>query len=229
MITLHQYPPAFNLSSLSPFCIKVEAFLKMAGLPYEVKEERNPARGPKGKMPFITDGAKTIADSSFILDHLMEKYDLSHLRVSAPEALAFKAMIEESLYFSLLYSRWIDPAGHKVIQDEFTPLFPMFIGKPFLKYIRRNLKHQALAQGLGRHSQEEVYRIGRQQIAALATYLGEKKFFFEERFTSFDATSFAFLLTILNQPIASPLQVEVLSHKNLCDYVLRLEELCSLN
>jgi glutathione S-transferase len=227
MITLHQYPPAFGLPSLSPFCIKVEVFLKVAGLPYLVKHERNPARGPKGKMPFIVDGERTVADSSFIIEHLVEKYGLEALTVKDPAALAFQALIEESLYFILLYSRWIDADGYKVVRAAFAPLFPPLVGKPFLAHIRRNLTRQARAQGLGRHSQDEVYAQGVKQITALALQLADGRFFFEERFTTFDATAFAFLLTILNQPIASPLQECVIGHKNLCDYVIRLEELCS--
>ena len=229
MITLHQYPPAFGLSSLSPFCIKVEVFLKMARLPYQVKQERNPARGPKGKMPFIVDENETVADSSFILEHLMQKYGLEHFAVSDPAALAFQTLIEEGLYFILLYSRWVDEDGYKVVQDSFVPLFPPLLGKPFLAHIRKNLTRQARAQGLGRHTKTQVYELGQKQIDALAQFLGERRFFFEERFTSFDASAFAFLLTILNQPIASPLQQRVLQHKNLCDYVIRLEELCSLS
>ena len=223
MITLHQYPPAFNLPSLSPFCIKVEFFLKAAKLPYQVKVERNPARGPKGKMPFIQHDGLSIADSSFIVDYLIEKFSLDDFRVNDPEAIAFKVMIEESLYFILLYSRWIDEEGFKTVQDEFIPLFPPFVGKPFLNYIKSNLTRQAKAQGLGRHTKEEVYKIAELQVVALAKFLSEKEFFFSEKLTCFDATTYAFLSTIIKQPIESKLKQDVLKHKNLCDYVRRLD------
>ncbi len=227
MITLHQYPGAFNLKSLSPFCIKVEFFLKVAKIPYEVVVELNPARGPKGKMPFIVDKEVKIADSSFILHHLM----IDELRILDPveeaQAVAFKTMIEEGLYFVLLYSRWIDEKGYKVIQREFIPLFPRFIGRLFLALIRRNLIKEAKAQGVGRHTAEEVYRLGHDQIIALATFLGDKEFFFQNKLTYFDATSFSFLQTILLQPIDSPLKIVVQKQSNLCDYVNRLEKLFS--
>lgn len=225
MITLHQYPAAFGVSSLSPFCIKVEFFLKLAGLTYNVKDERNPARGPKGKMPFLTDAQEKIADSNFIFDHLIKKYSLQHLEVTdrKAEALAYKTMIEESLYFILLYSRWIDPDGYKEILKEFTPLFPPFIGKPFLNFLRSRLKKQAFAQGIARHGYSEVYQIGKKQIEALAEALGSNDFFFEHRVTTFDATCYSFLTTILKQPIASPLQNAVREQANLCRYVERLD------
>ena len=81
MIILHQYPGAFGLSSLSPFCIKIEFFLKMANLPYKIHNELNPGKGPKGKMPFINDGGQKIPDSSFIIDYLIEKHSLEHLTI----------------------------------------------------------------------------------------------------------------------------------------------------
>lgn len=225
MITLHQYPPAFNLPSLSPFCIKVEFFLKVAQVPYQVKVERNPKRGPKGKMPFIVDNSVSIADSSIIIEHLLRTHSLDHLRVHTgrAEMMAFKSMIEDSLYFILLYSRWIDEKGFNKVVEEFTPLFPPLIGKPFLNYLKRNLTRQAMAQGLARHTLEEVYEMGRVQVEALADFLGDKEHFFENKITCFDATSYAFLSTIIKQPIESPLKQAVLGHRNLCDYVARLD------
>ncbi|WPU63557.1 glutathione S-transferase family protein [Peredibacter starrii] len=227
MIVLHQYPPSFKLPSLSPFCIKVEFFLKLAKLPYKVHVERNPSRGPKGKMPFIEDG-KIIADSSYILDHLVKNYHLFHLEIQCPlqkaQSLAFKTMIEESLYFVLLYSRWIDPEGYIVIENEFVPLLPPLIGRPFLTYLKKNLTKQAYEQGMGRHTKDEVYEIGAKHLMALSLLLGEKEHFFEDKISVFDATAYSFLATILKQPIESPLKHELMRRSNLCHYVQRLDK-----
>lgn len=227
MITLHQYPKAFGLSSLSPFCIKVEFFLKMANLPYDIQIELNPSKGPKGKMPFIEDAGEKIPDSSFIIEHLIRKYSLDHLTINNPEkeaqALAFKSMIEDALYFGLLYSRWVDPNGFKVVKSSFLPMFPPVIGHPFLAFIRSNLIKQSKAQGLGRHSPSEVYAISEKQITSLATLLGDNDFFFENKITYFDATAYAFLNTIMKQPIESPIKKGIKAHSNLCEYVSRMD------
>ena len=34
MIKLYQFPPAFGLPNASPFCMKLETYLRMAGLPF---------------------------------------------------------------------------------------------------------------------------------------------------------------------------------------------------
>ena len=163
MIELHQYPPVWGLSSLSPFCIKVELFLKVHQIGYKSVYQNDPRRGPKGKMPVIKDGGQVIADSHFILKHLKTRFDCSSTNYSsseqAGEALAFRKMIEESLYFSLLYSRWVDPEGWKVIHYHFKNMFPLGLGTLALKFIRNQLLQQAKAQGIGRHSKHEVYSL----------------------------------------------------------------------
>lgn len=225
MIELHQYPAIWGLPSLSPFCIKVETFLKKANLPYQVVVERNPARGPKGKMPFIRDGERVVADSTFICDYLIQTYARQDLEpeagLSRAQAHAFQRMIEENLYFVLLYSRWVDPVGWQVVSEAFTPLFPPLIGPLFLSLIRSRLKHQAQAQGIGRHSLDEVYRIGARDLEAISAFLADKPFLLGERWTSVDATLYAFLFTILQQPIESQLKKAVLARPNLLAYCER--------
>ncbi|HXH31262.1 MAG TPA: glutathione S-transferase family protein [Bacteriovoracaceae bacterium] len=227
MIVLHQYPAAFNLSSLSPFCLKVEFFLKLSRLPYRIQVELNPRRGPKGKMPFIVHQQGSVADSSFIINALVETHGLHHLRLQQPQqraqAFAFKTMIEEGLYHVLLYSRWVDEEGYRVVEKEFLPLFPPVVGKPILRFLRRNLRRQSVAQGTGRHQRSEVYQLGGAQVQALAVLLGTRQFFFEEKLSDFDATCYAFLSNILKQPIESPLKKELSGCRNLCDYVARLD------
>lgn len=53
--------------------MKVETYLRMAGLPYEVVEA-NPLQGPKGKLPFIEEDGRRIADSRFIVEYLKQTH-----------------------------------------------------------------------------------------------------------------------------------------------------------
>jgi len=70
MIRLHQFAPAFGLPNASPFCMKLETYLRMAGLPYETVNDGNVLKAPKGKLPWIDDDGTRVADSSFIIEHL---------------------------------------------------------------------------------------------------------------------------------------------------------------
>ena len=62
MITLNQFARVWGIPNPSPFCTKVETYLRMAGIPYEVADAV-PPQAPKGKLPYITDGGRKIADS----------------------------------------------------------------------------------------------------------------------------------------------------------------------
>lgn len=53
MITLHQPPPppGWNVPNMSPFCVKLETYLRMAKLPYQTAPG-NPLQAPLGKIPY---------------------------------------------------------------------------------------------------------------------------------------------------------------------------------
>lgn len=53
MITLCQFHRAWGLPNASPFCMKIETYLRMTKLPYETKFIDNPQQAPKGKLPYI--------------------------------------------------------------------------------------------------------------------------------------------------------------------------------
>lgn len=232
MIYLHQYPQAWGLSSLSPFCIKVEAFLRQSKLEYEVIVERNPRRGPKGKMPFIVDKGVSIADSGFIISSLIRNYNLDSYNQfnSAQKAAAhaFEKMIEENLYFILLYARWVDSESRVKTVSEFAKLFPPIIGPLFLKLIRKNLTEQAYLQGIGRHTASEVYIKAEQDLRAISDYMHDQSYFLGSAWSPVDASLFGFLITILRQPVAPRLKELVERFPNLVAYAEREAQRLSL-
>ena len=57
-IKLFQFPRMFAIPNLSPFCCKLETWLRIAGIPYETVDTPDPRKGPKGKLPFIEDARR---------------------------------------------------------------------------------------------------------------------------------------------------------------------------
>jgi glutathione S-transferase len=74
-IKLFQFPRMFAIPNLSPFCCKLETWLRIARIRYEVVDTPDPRKGPKGKLPFIEDDGVRIADTSLIVDHLKKTRD----------------------------------------------------------------------------------------------------------------------------------------------------------
>ena len=69
-IVLHQIAGAWGTPSLSPFCTKLQCWLRMAEIPYEVAAAPGMLRAPRGKVPFIELDGAFLADSQAIVARL---------------------------------------------------------------------------------------------------------------------------------------------------------------
>ena len=110
-ITLYGCAPAFGLPDPSPFVTKTEVQLQMAHLPYR-KVFAIPPEAPKGKLPYIDDAGEVVCDSSFIRAHLEHKHgvdlDAGLDARQRAEAWAIERMVEDHLYWAMVWFRWID-------------------------------------------------------------------------------------------------------------------------
>ena len=87
-IKLFQFPRLFGIPNVSPFCCKLETWMRIARIPYEVVSTPDPRKGPKGKLPFIEDAGVRIADTSLIVDHLVRTRGVDPATPSPPPSLA---------------------------------------------------------------------------------------------------------------------------------------------
>jgi hypothetical protein len=114
MITLYGFGPAFGLPDPSPFVMKAELLLKMAGLPYKA-DTGGMRKAPKGKLPYIVDDGEAVGDSTFIRWHIEKKYQIDFDRGLTPEqraiAWAFEKMLEDHLYWAVVKDRWLNDAN----------------------------------------------------------------------------------------------------------------------
>ncbi|MEM1032027.1 MAG: glutathione S-transferase family protein [Myxococcota bacterium] len=200
MILLYQFGPAFGLPSISPFCTKVEAYLRMTGTGYRVQRS-DPRRAPKGKLPVIDDGENVITDSGFIIEHckLAMRRDPDDGLDAAARAvgLATRRMLEEHFHWALLYARWIDPAGWEGgFRDAVRAMVPRGLKTVAPAQLRRRVRASLSNQGLGRHDAAEVYALGVSDLDATADLLDGRRYLLrDDAPTSFDATVHAFLGT----------------------------------
>ena len=49
MIKLYQFPAAWGLPNPSPYCMKLEVYMRLAEIPYEIVTWHDPRKAPKGK------------------------------------------------------------------------------------------------------------------------------------------------------------------------------------
>jgi glutathione S-transferase len=225
MIQLHQFAPTWGISA-SPFCLKLETYLRMAEIPYEVVIGDLP-KAPKGKLPYIVDDGKAIADSNLIIEYLKQTYgDKLDRDLSKPDraiALAISRLLEENLYWVMVYSRWQDPQNWPKTKASYFDEMPIPL-RWFVPNLARKSTLASLAgHGMGKHSASEIYEIGCRDTIALSDFLGDKPFLLGETPTSIDATAYAFIANILWVPIASPLQDLTRTLDNINAYADRMK------
>lgn len=228
MITVYQFPPAFGLPNASPFCMKLETWLRMAGLRYQtVSSSRNVMKAPKGKLPFVQIGPQRLTDSSFIIEFLKQRHgdrlDAGLSPADRAQAVAFQRLFEENFYWCLVYMRWADSAGwahtRRAYFSQLPPTLRWFV--PALA--RRGILANLDSQGMGRHSAEEIHAIGCRDITAVADFLADKPFLLGDAPTTIDATGFAFLANLLWAPIDSPLLRHARTRPTLEAYCQRMK------
>jgi glutathione S-transferase len=228
MIKLYQFEPALGLPNASPFCMKLETYLRMAGLPFEIPTATldHLRRAPLGKMPYIEDEGRILADSSFIIEDLKSRYgDPLDAWMTAPEratALAFQRLLEENLYWAVVYTRWVEPQGWEMTREAFFGKLPAPLNWIVPPLARRGLIKELRGHGMGRHSREEILAIGRRDITALADFLDDKAFFMGAVPSSLDACAYAFLANLIWVPLASELKLHAQKYPQLQAYCERM-------
>ncbi len=222
-IVLVQFPYVWD-RNVSPFCLKLESWLRLAEVPFTVRTTMNPRSAPLGKLPYIIDGDHRIAETSSIIDYLKETRGIDpDAGMSADDmarSLVLQRLVEEHLYFVILYSRWIDPDGWAVLRDAFFASLPPIL-RPVIRTLARRGGAQIIAkQGLGRLDRDTIYARGHADLTAIANLLGDRPFFLGEQLTTIDAIVHGFLANILYVPIETPLKRDAQRFDNLtawCD------------
>jgi glutathione S-transferase len=227
VITLHTIPGGYGVESISPFCMKVEVYLKLAKLPYKTVSG-NIRKAPKGKLPFIVDDdGSVISDSSAIVAHLEKKHgqplDKGLSSDERARAHVIKRTLEESLYFVAVYARWAEDEGFEVVRGAFKRI-PAPIRWVLMPAIRKNVVGITRAQGIGRHSRDEIYAFGKEDIDAVATLLGQNAFLLGDKLTTVDVSAYSFFAGILRVPGPEPLKAAVRANPTIEPYVARVAE-----
>lgn len=226
MILLHQFPPAFGLPNASPFCLKLETWLRMAAVPYRNVYLSDPRQAPKGKLPFIELEGRKIADSQLCIDYLTASrgvdLDAGLSPVERAHAHALRSLLEDHLYWILLYCRWLDERHWPQTRDAFFSALPLPMRVLVPQLVRTQIRRDLHGHGIGRHEQDEIYAFGVRDITALADWLGEQPFFMGAQPTAIDATAYAFLANILVPTLDNELRRAAQRHPNLSAYVERM-------
>jgi len=221
-IKVFQFPRLFAIPNLSPFCAKLETWLRIAGLAYEVVDTGNPRNAPKGKLPFIEDGGVRIADTSLIIEHLKKTRGTDPDAWLDPgqraTAILVQRTLEEHYAFVLLYTHFIRDQGWKHTAATFDGV-PSLIRPLVGRLVRGQMRKILRYQGLSRHSDQEIIEFALQDWMAILKVMGAGPYFFGARPASVDAIVFATLASTILTPIESPIRDYLKSEPRCVQYV----------
>jgi glutathione S-transferase len=199
----------------------------MAEIPYAIALG-DPRAAPKGKVPWVEDDGRVIGDSALIIEHLKQTRGdpLDGRLTSREQALghAIRKLVEESLYFISSWSKWAEDDGFAIYSAE------LFAGMPEeqLQYVPDMVRKRALdklaAQGIGRHTREEIHAMGLEDVDAFAELLGDGPFLFGDEPTSFDASAFGVIGNLKDGPFPSPVRDRIRETANLAGYIDRIRQ-----
>ena len=227
-ITLYQYAPLWGMPNASPFCTKLEMYLRLAGLEHTVVTLKGRSQASTRKAPYIEIDGKIIADSGLIIEHLERNFghrvDGKLTLAQRAESLAFQRMMEDHLYWVLVYARWLDPDARRESDAYIRSVIPVpGVLLPFIRGLVRSQNRRAMdGQGLGRHAPEVLWQLGISDVAALGHWLGTKTYGFGDAPTVFDACLASYIGGIVRQPWSNPLKVATLKYGNLVAHFERM-------
>ena len=232
MLSVYRYAPGWDVPCVSPFVTKVVYYLRMAHIPHQIVAQ-DPTRlsqdAPYGKLPYIVDDGRKIADSTTIIEYLEKKYgrplDADATPSERAQMLAWNRMIDEHMYWcAVVQPRWRERANFDIY-------VPIFLGsdqvpetvKQFFEGAREMMLGQMLGQGMGRLPDSVVYERARSDIDALEDFLDSKPFFMGGKPRTIDASVLSILKHIIGTPFTFDTKNYASGKKNLVDYCKRLD------
>jgi glutathione S-transferase len=225
MITLYTFGPYFGLPDPSPFVMKGEMLLKLAKLEYRT-DTRGFPRAPKGKLPYIVDDGQLIADSTLIRLHLEQKHSIDFDRGLSTRnrgvAWATEKMLEDHLYWILVYWRWMKDDNFARGPKGFFKRAPAIIRPLVERMVRAKVRRNLHGHGIGRHSEAEMTVLSDRAADALSQILGDNRYLMGDEPCGADATAFAFIAGGLTPVFETPARTKLESLRNLVAYRDRL-------
>lgn len=226
-VVVVQFPDVWG-RNISPFGLKLEAWLRLADIPYTVQPSMDLGKTPKGKLPYIRDEGRTIGDTSLIIEHLKATRgidpDAGLTTRERAEALALQRLFEEHLYFAIVYSRWIDDNGWSATAPALFGRIPAAMRGIVAGRLRRRIGRMLDAQGLGRHRPREIYAMAAADLQGVADFLEDRPFLMGEQLTTVDAVAYGFLANILYVPVETELKAIAEAFPTLITYCEAMEQ-----
>jgi glutathione S-transferase len=185
----------------------------------------DPRSAPRGKLPFIEDGGVRIADSSIIVEHLVETRgvdpDARLTEAQRATALLVQRTIEDHYAFVLAYTHLYRDEGLQHTRARFNAV-PALIRPLVASAVHRSIKKMLWTRGTLRYSHDEIVRAAIGDWQAVLSTMSDGPFFFGAGATGIDAIVFGALASTVLTPIPSPIREYLMQQPKCLAYAERV-------
>ncbi|OZC11826.1 hypothetical protein X798_01007 [Onchocerca flexuosa] len=205
VVYLYQFNRASSSPNISPFCFKVETWLRANELKHELRSYWNFQPWEK-YFPFVELNGKKISDSQLILEQLQKHFNL---RDELEEkdvgiARAVDRMIERNTYYLLLYFILVENLS-KFRQGLESSFIKRWLVRGTIFPFHSKVHRIFIDMGITKCSRNDLIGMLLKDIAAIDIILGDKKFLFGVKPTMSDFTVFGHLATSYYLPFRQPI------------------------
>lgn len=238
-VYLYQFGRVGTAPSPSAFCLKVETWLRLAGIKYQNVDHKMKFRSAKGQLPFVELNGEEIADSAVIIKELAKHFDKDFDAQLTSEqrnvAHATAAMLDNHLHWIDVWWRTKNPdaflQGCKIdLQNMIGSKLPAALLKLVYRFsFRRKGLKKVRATGIGVHSADEIVQMGKDDLQVLIDMLGDKAFFFGQQPTTLDVVVFSHVaqLLVVDPTVVHPLRDWINENgKNLVQHFETVKQKC---
>jgi len=231
---MHTFRTTPHVYNVSPFAIKVESFLRINKIPFEVVYDNKFSK--KGQIPWIELNGEQVADSNVIIPRLKKVFQVDPDSVYSKEQLAVAhstlRMLEEhtaqigfyyryGLHMQELYDALDIPGRLFKAQESCMGSVVSYFWRRFQP---KQTKKKTKLRGLACHSDEELWSFSFDDLRAMSDYLGDKRYFLGATPSTIDCAIFGHLSQFLFIPIGFPQKAYMQENcPNLIEFVDRFK------
>jgi glutathione S-transferase len=202
--------------------MKLDAFLRWQNIEFQMKPGL-PNQGPYGKVPFIEYDGQRMGDSSAIIDWLLAKHEIEYEDdLNLQIGHAFQRMVEEHLYWAMVYFRWTDASIWPTLRDAFFGGIPMLVRPFIVSSALKQAKRALYGQGIGRLTKQMVKERVEKDLSALNKQLTSSTYICGNSMTHFDLAIWAVLSQLMQCELILPISKNAQQKQGLVDYLERV-------
>jgi hypothetical protein len=220
--------PAWGLIDPSPYVTKAMTLFKMANIPFE-RMMADLESVSKHKAPYIVlENGDVIQDSTFIrkyLENLGAHFNADYSSKELAFGFALERLCENHLNWILTHGRWMNDDNFNRGPRMFFMSAPESVRENIISDVRGRVSAGHLSHGISRHSEDEIFELGKMDVDAISNALGDNDFILGSKPCGYDASIHATLAGISTSHFDIKTGEYVRQNSRLMAYIARMNKL----